>query len=498
MRKLRIVVRRTHFAVTANVSHAALINQFNSHLITYQTVYIPHIRKMMHTEDRRYYYKVGNGTYHYSIHLLTTFIKRCISMGYTKKNLIVEKDDNYEPGELTSHVQSKYEDRDHQPVYIKKAIETNPIVLVDLKTGKGKTYISMRVADEMKYPTGIVVLSRYINKWINDIKELTTATDDDIYVVRGKDSLTKLIASDVKYDFVIFSLSTLRRYIKAYDDSSGAINIAPEQLFKHLGLGMMLNDEVHQSFHASYMVTIRLNPFKVISLSATLDNLDKNITFMYGTLYPDDACCGNLVEFKAHPIVVAANYFIDQPILLRYVGPRGYSHTLFEQSALRYSIFRNMYLELILYYVNKSYIARKRKGDKLLILVQTIKMATLLTNYLRSKLKGITINRYVEEDPYENIMDSDIAVSTNQSAGTALDIPNLITVIQTVSIRSLQTNIQALGRLREIKGVDVMYYYIYSSNISNQHDLHNIRKSVIRPLAKEYRFEEYPKRLKCR
>jgi len=62
-------------------------------------------------------------------------------------------------------------------------------------------------------------------------------------------------------------------------------------------------------------------------------------------------------------------------------------------------------------------------------------------------------------------------------------------------MRSLQANVQALGRLREIKGRDVTYYYTYSSNIPSQYKLHQTRKSVTEHLAKQYLFEDYPIRI---
>jgi len=500
MDKIKIVIRNVHFAVTVTKSleHQRLMAGFNDNLVTYKVIYIPHLKKMVRQEDRRFYYQVGKYTFHYSIHLLNTFVKRLLKQGCQEKDIIVTKDTIYKPGVLKATMRDKFSDRDHQPLYIDKALTTNPMVLVDLKTGKGKTYISMRVSTQLKQPTGIVVLSRYIEKWINDVKELTTVTDDDIYVVKGKDSLVKLLKSDKVYDFIIFSLSTLRNYIKQYDEDPSNHLAAPESLFKYLGLGILLTDEVHQSFHAGYMTITRLNPLKVVALSATLDNLDRGIKFMYATLYPNTARCGQLVKFRAHPIVIAVNYYIDNPERMRYLGPRGYSHTLFEQNILRNSVFRKMYLEMILHYVNKGYIAKRREGDKVLILVQTVLMATIVTNYLKSRLRGLVINRYVEEDPYENIIESDISVSTNLSSGTALDIPNLIMVLQTVSIGSLQANVQALGRLREIKGIDVKYYYLYSSNLPSQYKLHETRRSVIKHLAKEYKYEEYSKRFKTR
>ena len=499
MINLNITIRNTHFVVSGvTIHHRKLIDTFNTFLTTTDSVYLKHQRRVIVTGERRYYYNIDNHTYHYSIHLLKTFIGRAIKYGMTKDDFIIHNETDVSYGELKATIREEYKDRDHQLAYIEKAIETNPMVLIDLNTGKGKTYISMRVATELKMPTAIIVLPRYIDKWIGDVKKNTTVKDEDIYVVRGKDSLTRLLEDDKQYDFVIFSLNTLRNYITAIDNGELDTDIRAEDILSKLGLGMVINDEVHQNFHAVYMTTIRLNPAKVVALSATLDNLNTKVSQMYNTLYPSDYRCGNLVKFDPYAIVVAVSYNLDNPKAVNCTGYKGYSHVMFEQYLMRRSMFRNMYIDMILHYTKIGYVDRRTKGSKCLILVQTVALATLLTNYLNHKLNGVVVKRYVEEDPYDNIMDADITVSTNQSAGAALDIPQLITVIQTVSMRSLQGNVQALGRLREIKGTDVMYYYTYARNLPKQYDLHVDRKDVIGHLTKEYRYVEYDKELKVK
>jgi len=49
------------------------------------------------------------------------------------------------------------------------------------------------------------------------------------------------------------------------------------------------------------------------------------------------------------------------------------------------------------------------------------------------------------------MLTGDIVISTNGSTGTAIDIPGLITAIQTVPISDKQLNIQALGSKRKTR-----------------------------------------------
>jgi len=495
-----ITVRNTHFVVTLTTRRKYLraLQMFNAALVTYKQVYIPKLKRMNSVEDKQFYYRLTDMSYSYSINLLLTFIKRMYSLGYSKRVFNISYDRDYDTNKLDVYMKEHLSDKDFQTAYIKKVLSTKPVVLVDLKTGKGKTYISMRAVTSIGDYVGIVVLSRYIEKWIGDVLFLTTATREDIFVVQGRDTLIKLLESNKKYKFVIFSLSTLRSYAKYVDVTPGmSYRLQPERVFASLGIGAVVVDEVHQSFHAGYMCLLRYNPKRIIGLSATLDSLDDEVVRMYNTLYTKEARCGDIVVFQPHPIVIAVAYKLRDPERISCMGPRGYSHTVYEQNIMRNSALRYDYIKMLEYYVTNSFVRRYKEGDKMLILVQTVKMATMLSKYLDDRLGDLKVNRYVEEDPYENIMEGDITVSTNLSAGTALDIEGLVVTLQTVSIRSLQANIQALGRLREMKGRDVTYYYVHCRNLTAHRKLDIVRRQTLKPLAKEYRQLEYYNVLRC-
>ena len=64
-----------------------------------------------------------------------------------------------------------------------------------------------------------------------------------------------------------------------------------------------------------------------------------------------------------------------------------------------------------------------------------------------------------------------------------MDIPNLRVVIQTVSVSSIQANIQNFGRLRKLKDRDTKYCYLYCNNIPKQKDYHMRRVELFRDRA---------------
>jgi hypothetical protein len=94
--------------------------------------------------------------------------------------------------------------------------------------------------------------------------------------------------------------------------------------------------------------------------------------------------------------------------------------------------------------------------------------------------QGLDVRRYVGEDPYDNLMNATVCVSTLGSAGTGHDIPGLITVIMTHSLRARKKNIQGPGRLREKEGVDMEFEYFTCKDIPKQMEYH-IAKELLLP-----------------
>ena len=115
-------------------------------------------------------------------------------------------------------------------------------------------------------------------------------------------------------------------------------------------------------------------------------------------------------------------------------------------------------------------------------------MCTIITNYLKNKYKEFKVNRYVENDPYSNLMDGDIVVSTLGSSGTAIDKPNLTNVALTTAIDSLQSNVQSLGRLRELDGgaTKVEFHYFVCDDVQKHLDYHYRKVKLLDQRAKTF------------
>jgi len=377
-----------------------------------------------------------------------------------------------------------YKPRDNQKLYINLITNLDyPTTLIDLKTGGGKTFISTYAMSKLKKKFAVLVLPRYIDKWKQDLEFYLGLKEEDIYVIQGGSSLRKLMMMDKedikKIKAYIISLKTLTMYIKEWLDDSREFtyHIEPELLSKHMRIGYMLSDEVHQEYHNVYLSQMFMSTKKIVAMSATLESNDRRTNQMYKLLFPIEARLQENIEDKPYINVIAVNYRLD-PIYkkkIKYKGSKGYSQVKFEQSILKRRTTTKRYIDMIDTFLKSLYIKRREPGDKCIIFAGTIAMCETIRDNLRLKHPNLKVNKYTQEDDFSVLEESDIIVSTILSSGTAVDIPNLITVLQTIAIDSVQANKQAIGRLREIKGKEVIYAYFYCSDIDS-HRRYNYHK----------------------
>ena len=364
----------------------------------------------------------------------------------------------------------------------------------------GKTRIACRALSELKKRTAVIVLPKYIEKWIGDLKENMLIDDENIMVIQGSADLTKLMNLSINGDhipeFIIFSNRTLYIYIKKYeavvDRSLFPYPLLPGELLDKLNVDVVLVDEVHQEFYSVFKTMLYFDPKLLIGLSATLVTNDIKLKAMYNTLFVKAGRL-SLLDYDKYIVVRSIEYNISRMHGIKYDAPggRGYSHLAFEKSIMRNNRLLNSYFDMILYYVKEEYIKRKKKGQKLMIFAATIDMCTLLTKRISKEYPKLDVRRYVGDDPYENVIEPDIRVSTIKSSGTAIDIPNLINVIQTVSIASEQANLQSVGRLRKISGVEVRFIYFWSPQIKRQMSNHFNLMNMLKDKTKKYELDRY-------
>lgn len=450
--------------------------------------------------DKRFVGKLKTeNTYVFHTNQFLHLYEYLTDLGFKFTDVVKYDARNYEVEVENYLVNEKYVPNEEQAPIVEFLTESpTKSRLVGLRTGGGKTVVSLISLAKIGWRTAIVILPTYIDKWIGDIRTVHVAATRDVMVIQGSKALRGLIAlaKDKEYfgRYIVFSSDTMKEYIKQYEEDPAMCEqrygCGPIDLMPLLGIGTMLVDESHQHFHAIFKILIYSNVKYQIGLSATLLSDDTTVTRAHNVVYPKSQVY-DTGEFVKYTDVYALSYFVPEHMIRKVkttnYGSNNYSHTAFEQSVIRDRDLKEFHLRLWCNALEDFYVDDYQVKDTCMIFVATIKLATFLTEYLRKKYPQFNIERYCEDDPFSNLEEADIVVTTIISAGTAVDKANLRTVIQTVSVSSTVANIQNLGRLRMLKdGKDTRFVYTFANNIRKQTSYHHKRLELFRARVKTH------------
>lgn len=336
---------------------------------------------------------------------------------------------------------------------------------------------------------GLILVPSMIEQWTNAILKFTQLTPDDIYIVQGMPSLAKLLKRIDKSLFpkiILASIPTLRSYLEGSDSY---VNFPPfTELCERLGVGVVSKDETHLQFHANFLLDLTLNPTITIPMTATFETGSPNIVDIFNAHYPSKIRFGE-EEYDSYVDVYSYGYQLDARKLPKHMfrGSMGYSQVKFEYWLLTKGKPQlQTYLEDVVgAIINMHYINVSSQGERLLILCSMVEMCEEVIAFIKRTYKDKTVTLYVGETDDAVLSTHDIIVSTPKSAGTGRDIPDLRTVLVTVSARSSPLNKQMLGRLRKLPSGNVpIFVYTHCVNVPSHVDHARHREVLFTPLAK--------------
>ena len=393
--------------------------------------------------------------------------------------------------------------RDYQEEYVNAISTTDKNnILVDLYTGYGKTMIAVNAIVRKRKKFCIAILPTYIPKWVDDITSLTNIKKEEILILKGSSSIYKLLESNnkdlEKYKCFILSIPTFHAFVQSYLTGELSLygNYSPDMIFDKMGIEVLLNDEGHQHFHQVVELSLFANVKLMLILTATLITDNRSLNRIYDLVIPEEQRINNIVKYRPYMHAIGITYNFKNPKVIKYKTNRGYNQVKLEQSILKRSDITKNYCDMIDSAVVDYYLKKKKKdSEKVLIYAGTIKMCEVIRDYLKDKHKDLKITKYTEEDPYEAILNNQVIISTIQSAGVALDIPDLITVLQTVNINSPAANEQSRGRLRKLKDNDTWFVFFWSLDIPQHKIYTRNRINLFRGKVKELLHKKYTNRI---
>ena len=498
MKKLLIEINSLNFTIKIlDSSMYPIIKQVCSRLTSHTLVFDKRTKRYYKDEDKSFYtFDPNERIYRFPITILRDLLG---TLGSNK----ISKDDiefiNNTAASYGAHVikttpNNKYVLRDYQEECLRLLNDNykKKILLVDLHTGGGKGLILSRFIGDHKTRAMFLLLPKYIEKWKKDLHEYLNIEEDEIYVIQGDESLINLMEEqDLEYKVIIFSLTSLTYYLKNYELKTVEYPVAPQNLMQHLNIGLLVNDETHQHFHAIMRAVSYFNTSFMVCSSATLDSNNTTMKNLYKLLVPYGNRISNLTEYKPYTDMYVVTYNMIITKAIKYKRAKGYNHILYEQSLLNNSYLLNKYYEMIYFYLDKYYFKKRQPEDKLAIFFASIDMCNSFTNYMKEKHPDESIYRYIGGDDYGTMLNSNIIITNQGMLGTGIDIKNLTMVFQTVSMGSLQANLQNFGRLRKIEGKDTSYFYIYCRDIQNHRKLSKERFEALKDRCKSIYYLQY-------
>lgn len=421
------------------------------------------------TDDKR--------EFRFHINHLQTFLRFLESKGLTQYELR-EHHPVCEPATVEFHMNPNYQLMDYQIPIFNYLVEPGYKKVVELQPGKGKTVIALAASNAIKKRVMLVIKPMYFNRWLEtlygDKHILNLNPNKDVMIVSGSSQLAGLIDlalnDQLRAKFIIMSNVTLSNFYNDYkmvgfNDRYG--NIHPNDLYQVLGVGIKMVDESHQDFHRCFVSDLFTHVEKSIELSATLVPDDNFLNEMYKILYPKNLRI-TTGEYDRYTEILNVTYKFspyEKPIRATMRGRSDYSQIAYEQGLLKAGKRFKQFLKLLVDTIQRYYLTPRYEASRLLILADTVAMCIAVRDHLRTLYPAMVISKYTSEDDYTVFDTSDIVVSTTKSAGTAIDISNLQTVISITNRGSKQAVEQMIGRLRKPKKDEFTPCYVVLVNM---------------------------------
>lgn len=352
----------------------------------------------------------------------------------------------------------------------------------------------------------IQLLGRYFDKWVGDVQEAYGLDPERVVAIRGAKKLKAFLDNYARdpegmaFDVLIITAKTIQSYMVEYEQTSFAnlpdSIVRPEDIYATLGIGYRIIDEVHQHFHNNFKTDLYTHIPKSLYLSATLNPDDAFVTEMYNLAYPPHLRMDG-GKFIKYTHVTSVDYHLKEYNKAQYMSAQGtYSHIAYEEWITKDNTRLKNYLEMIREVYHREFISKRKPGQKALIFASGVEFCERIVAYLAGFYPELTIEKYTSEDDYDKLIDSDTAVSTLGSAGTAVDIINLSFCFMTTALSGSQANIQAVGRLRELvnyKPDNPNFFYLTCIDIAKHRDYKVKKKDILQGRVLSHREVLYDK-----
>ena len=360
---------------------------------------------------------------------------------------------------------------------------------IELQPGKGKTLLALMLVARCEVPALVLVPGKDLTQqWYASALKHTEIFEDDIFIIRGFNSIKKVFTLKNKPKLFIASTSTVSKYVS----HGGRYTDVPtfHEFLELFGIGMTIIDEAHLNFAMSTKIDmVAFNINWCIYLTATFIVNHRDRLKIFNTVYPEDMRIAYEYDKYVHGVI--CKYYTGT--LDKYVkSQRGYDQFKFEKRLQKRVRAFNKLVGALIEVLRYKFIPSVG-GNKCLIWCGTVKFIDVIVGRLRSVFPKLNIIKYTSAESEELLLDPsvDIIVSTFKSTGTGTDIPNLIMAVNLISMGAKGLTEQIKGRLRARDDVDVTFVDMYDVGLSRHRKHMETRSAIITNTCKTVEYLDY-------
>lgn len=317
--------------------------------------------------------------------------------------------------------------------------------------------------------------AKYLVNWAEACEKFHDPDTLNLFI-DGSSDIKKLIKAKLAktapdYANYFISSNTFDRFIKMYERDPKRFRreyrIGIDQFFKLLGIDTVVVDEAHEFLHFNVKLWCYTNVYRTISLSGTYETKDRLEHLIMTTLHPLD----QRREKEAYNKYSDSYCWLYEVINPEYVkttnpGDEKYSHNAFERYFLQPKDRRERYFTMLHEMLRVEYFETRKEGQSVIMYCAAVDTCMWFSEWLKKRYPNEKITYFISGSDFEDdFLNSDIVISTQGKAGTALDKPGLCTVIQTIPQDGNRGFKQAFGRIREIKGQRTRFAMLTASNL---------------------------------
>ena len=353
---------------------------------------------------------------------------------------------------------------------------------LSLATGFGKTFCVIYSIYKKKVPA-LIISSKLSRQWISQITKFLDIHPNQIYEIRGKESIDNLMRKKSYNEiFYICSTTTLHNRLKQ--------DVDLDKVFNRLGIGIKVFDEAHEFYKTNCEIDCNSSFKETYYLTATPMRSDTKENLRYVKMFAKVPIFGVETHYtNKNYIIYLINYnskpsSIEVRHAMRWKRNMLNAHVCAKQT-MKTDRRKVLFLGMIKMYIDK---VRTVSSGKIMIVLTSLEQISELMNFLsKFKTKDI-IRRYdstVKHEDRNDAKNADIIITTFGIAYAGLDIENLSSVFSISPFHTAVGTSQLLGRLSRNVTNDVYFLDFLDEGYPRMHIQRQNRLKELKPRAKK-------------